>query len=78
MTVSADLELVDSLQQALRDQQLHMAYQPKISLRDGGVRQVEALVRWDDPERGTVGPSLFIPLAEKYGLIDELTHWGLR
>jgi EAL domain-containing protein (putative c-di-GMP-specific phosphodiesterase class I) len=75
---TAELRLIDSLQRALEDQQLHMVYQPKISLRDGGLRQVEALVRWEDPELGTVKPSRFVPLAEQHGLIDELTHWGLR
>lgn len=70
--------LLASLQRALRDQALHMQYQPKVSLRDGGLNRVEALVRWDDPEFGTVEPSLFVPLAEAHGLIDDLTLWGLR
>ena len=55
-----------------------MVYQPKVSLRDGGLIRVEALVRWDDPELGPIQPSRFVPLAEQHGLIDELTHWGLR
>jgi EAL domain-containing protein (putative c-di-GMP-specific phosphodiesterase class I) len=54
-----------------------MVYQPKIALRDGCLKRVEALVRWDDPERGAVEPSRFVPLAERHGLIDQLTHWGL-
>lgn len=77
MTATAELRLIDSLHQALEDQRLHMVYQPKISLRDGGLRQVEALVRWEDPVLGTVKPSHFVPLAEQHGLIDELTQWGL-
>jgi EAL domain-containing protein (putative c-di-GMP-specific phosphodiesterase class I) len=75
---AAELRLMDSLERALENQQLHMAYQPKVSLRDGSLKQVEALVRWDDPELGTVKPSSFVPLAEQHGLIDELTQWGLR
>ncbi|MFL6765021.1 MAG: EAL domain-containing protein [Sphingomicrobium sp.] len=78
MSPAAELQLMNGLQRALEDQQLHMVYQPKVSLRDGGLRQVEALVRWQDPELGAVKPSHFVPLAEEHGLIDELTLWGLR
>jgi EAL domain-containing protein (putative c-di-GMP-specific phosphodiesterase class I) len=78
MSAKAELRLVDGLQLALERQTLHMVYQPKVSMRDGSLAQVEALVRWDDPELGTVGPARFVPLAEQHGLIDDLTHWGLR
>jgi EAL domain-containing protein (putative c-di-GMP-specific phosphodiesterase class I) len=74
----ADAQLVSGLEKALEKQQLHMVYQPKVSLRDGSLVRVEALVRWDDPELGTVEPSRFIPLAEEHGLIHALTQWGLR
>ena len=74
----AEAALLASFEQALEEQRLYMVYQPKIALRDGSLVRVEALVRWDDPELGPVEPSRFVPLAEKHGLIDQLTHWGLR
>ena len=78
MSPQAELELIHGLQRALDAQRLHMVYQPKVSLRDGALRQVEALVRWEDPVLGPVKPSQFVPLAEEHGLIHELTQWGLR
>jgi len=78
MSPQAELEMVHGLQRALDKQYLHMLYQPKVCMRDGGLRQVEALVRWEDPELGSVKPSHFIPLAEEHGLIHEITQWGLR
>jgi EAL domain-containing protein (putative c-di-GMP-specific phosphodiesterase class I) len=74
----AEAQLLTSLQQALEDQRLHMVYQPKVTMREGRLERVEALVRWEDPELGTVEPSRFVPLAEEHGLIDDLTQWGLR
>ena len=78
MISQADLGMLDGLERALLNSRLRMVYQPKVSLSDGRLRRVEALVRWDDPELGAVSPSRFVPLAEKHGLIDELTQWGLR
>ena len=73
-----DASLLEGFARALRDQRLHMVYQPKVALRDGGLIRVEALVRWEDPKLGPIQPSRFVPLAEEHGLIDELTQWGLR
>lgn len=78
MTGKSDARLLGSFERALEGQQLHMVYQPKVSLHDGHLTRVEALVRWDDPELGAIAPSRFVPLAEEHGLIDELTQWGLR
>ena len=78
MSRKDDKAIVASLARALEGQRLHMAYQPKVSLREGSLARVEALVRWDDPELGEVEPSRFVPLAEEHGLIDDLTLWGLR
>ena len=74
----ADRKLLESFERALARQELRLVYQPKVSLKDGRLTRVEALVRWDDPDRGPVSPSRFVPLAEKHGLIDQLTEWGLQ
>ena len=70
--------LLAGFARALEEQRLNMVYQPKVSLRDGRLIRVEALVRWDDPDLGPIEPSRFVPLAEQHGLIDDLTQWGLR
>ena len=73
-----DKKLLSGFEHALAENRLHMVYQPKIGLADGRLRRVEALVRWEDPQLGSIEPSRFVPLAERYGLIDQLTQWGLR
>jgi EAL domain-containing protein (putative c-di-GMP-specific phosphodiesterase class I) len=78
MTARPELALVEGFERALINHRLHMVYQPKVRLRDGALTRVEALVRWDDPQFGSVEPSRFVPLAEKHGLIEDLTQWGLR
>ena len=78
MIAQADLGLLDGFERALINNRLHMVYQPKVAMADGRLQRVEALVRWDDPVFGAVAPSRFVPLAERHGLIDPLTQWGLR
>ena len=78
MTGPAELHLLEGFERALINHRLFMAYQPKVAAADGRLVRVEALVRWDDPKLGMVGPSRFVPLAERHGLIDQLTQWGLR
>ncbi len=69
------LTLLAELRKAIRDGGLLLFYQPKIDVHAGRVCGVEALVRWQHPERGLVPPNDFIPLAEHTGLIRPITYW---
>jgi len=69
------LMLVGELRRAIENRELVLHYQPKATLVDGTVRGVEALVRWQHPERGLVQPDVFIPVAEHTGLIRPLTRF---
>jgi diguanylate cyclase (GGDEF)-like protein/PAS domain S-box-containing protein len=67
------LTLAAELRRALKDEQLVLRYQPKATLPDVTVDSVEALVRWQHPERGLIGPGEFIPQAAETGLMRPLT-----
>lgn len=70
------LNLLNDLRLAMEQEgQLQLHYQPKIDSKQGQIRGVEALIRWNHPERGLLSPSLFIPVAERFGLINVLGNW---
>ena len=71
------LLLIGELHGALRAGQLVLHYQPKADLRTGVVTGVEALVRWEHPDRGLLGPAHFLPLVEQSGLTRALTTFVL-
>jgi diguanylate cyclase (GGDEF)-like protein len=75
---TARLMLMGELRRAIAEDQLFLLYQPKIDLRSGRIAGVEALVRWQHPERGVIPPDQFIPLAEQTGLIAPLTECVLQ
>jgi diguanylate cyclase (GGDEF)-like protein len=70
--------LVNELRQALELNQFELYFQPKMDALSLQVTAAEALLRWHHPERGIVGPDIFIPLAERYGLISAIGNWVLE
>jgi diguanylate cyclase (GGDEF)-like protein len=69
------LSLQSDLRQAIARGQLSLHYQPKVRGPRAAICGVEALLRWNHPERGMVSPALFIPIAERFGLINSLGDW---
>jgi EAL domain-containing protein (putative c-di-GMP-specific phosphodiesterase class I) len=69
------LELEQELRHAIERDELVLLYQPVVALGSGEITGLEALVRWQHPERGTLEPSQFIPVAEDSGLIEPIGRW---
>jgi diguanylate cyclase (GGDEF)-like protein len=75
---AADAQLGAELRQALDNGDFTLVYQPIVSLPDGEWVSLETLIRWKHAERGYIGPDVFIPIAERTGLIVPLGDWILR
>ena len=76
--VSRRLGIESDLRRAIGSNQLSLGYQPKFDLRTGKAVGVEALMRWDHPERGSIGSATFIEVAEESGYIIELGQWAIN
>jgi diguanylate cyclase (GGDEF)-like protein/PAS domain S-box-containing protein len=72
------LQLATELRQALARNEFHLVFQPSVELRTGRIVAVEALLRWQHPERGEVLPAEFIPVAEGLGLIRRIDEWVMQ
>jgi diguanylate cyclase (GGDEF)-like protein/PAS domain S-box-containing protein len=76
--IREQLELKEDMRRGIGNEEFVLHYQPKIDLKSGQLTGMEALVRWQHPERGILSPAVFIPLAEESGLISPLGEWILR
>jgi diguanylate cyclase (GGDEF)-like protein len=75
LDASDQLELQTDLRQAIERGELALYYQPKVDARSRECTGVEALVRWQHPKRGAVGPTELIAVAERFGLIGAIGQW---
>jgi diguanylate cyclase (GGDEF)-like protein/PAS domain S-box-containing protein len=75
---ASKLALLGELRRALAERELTLRYQPIVDRRQGSSSHVEALLRWEHPARGLIGPAEFLPVAERTGLIKPLTQYVLE
>jgi len=73
-----DLSLLSALRNAIDHNELRLVYQPKLDLSTDTVTGVEALLRWEHPVRGRIGPDAFVPFAEQTGFIRTITAWVIE
>ena len=74
----AQFTLLRDLRKAVAAKEFELFYQPKIDSKSGKVTAVEALLRWKHPTRGVLLPSVFIPIAERFGLIGQIGNWVIE
>lgn len=72
------VEIESSLREAVRSDGLTLSYQPLVRSGNGQILGVEALLRWESPEHGRVSPGVFVPIAERAGLMVQIGRWVLR
>ena len=72
------LAIENYLRKAIDNNELYLVYQPQVNIDSGEIEKVEALLRWNNPELGSVSPASFIPVAEEIGIINQLGKWVIH
>lgn len=72
------IECETRLRSAIKNKEFEVYYQPQVHIQSGRIVGAEALIRWNDPDRGIISPTVFIPIAEETGLIGEIGEWVLN
>jgi len=75
---SRRFDLESKLRSAVKNNEFELYYQPKYNAMQEEITSMEALIRWNHPERGMIGPNVFIPLAEETGLITDIGYWVMK
>ncbi len=78
LSVRGHHDSLDRIKRAIADEELVLHYQPKVNLRTGQIVGMEALVRWQHPEKGLLAPALFLPLIEDHPLAIDLGEWVIQ
>ncbi|MGQ9427101.1 EAL domain-containing protein [Gilvimarinus sp. F26214L] len=78
LEITRQAELESQIHRALERNEFELYYQPQVELQSGRLSGLEALIRWQHPQRGLVNPQEFIPIAEKAGLIGKIGDWVIR
>lgn len=76
--IEVNANLTNSLHLAIQRKEFILNYQPQVNAQTGEIVGVEALIRWNHPQKGLISPGVFIPLAEKNGLINHIGQWVLQ
>ncbi|QXG42150.1 EAL domain-containing response regulator [Pseudomonas viridiflava] len=76
--VSERLDLENALREAVQQRAFEIAYQPKVSLEDGSICGLEALLRWPRPDQPRISPAVFVPVLESLALISEVGSWMIE